>query len=48
MRQSDIDVDTARDSGALTLHTAQDTYCRMGVRPGRDGRVSLRQNRAGP
>ena len=30
MRRADIDVDAARDAGALTLHTAQDTYCRNG------------------
>jgi signal transduction histidine kinase len=30
MRQADIDVDAARDSGALSFHTAQETYCRNG------------------
>jgi signal transduction histidine kinase len=30
MREASIDVDAARESGALTLHTAQDTYCRDG------------------
>ena len=31
MRHADIDVDAALDSGALTLHTKQDTYCRGGT-----------------
>jgi signal transduction histidine kinase len=30
MREASIDVEAARESGALTLHTAQDTYCRDG------------------
>lgn len=30
MRQADFDVDTARNAGALTLHTSQETYCRDG------------------
>ncbi|WP_433624271.1 MEDS domain-containing protein [Halomicrococcus sp. NG-SE-24] len=30
MRRSDVDVDAALESGALTLHSKQDTYCRDG------------------
>jgi signal transduction histidine kinase len=30
MRNADMDVDAALESGALTLHTKQDTYCRGG------------------
>ncbi|WP_435181007.1 MEDS domain-containing protein [Halorussus sp. AFM4] len=30
MRAADFDADAARESGALTLHTSQDTYCRNG------------------
>jgi hypothetical protein len=30
MRKVGIDVDAARDSGALSFHTAQDTYCQNG------------------
>ncbi|PSQ45391.1 histidine kinase [Halobacteriales archaeon SW_6_65_15] len=31
MREADVDVDSAVESGALTLHTKQDTYCRNGA-----------------
>ncbi|NEU56636.1 MEDS domain-containing protein [Halorussus sp. MSC15.2] len=30
MRDAGVDADAARESGALTLHTKQDTYCRNG------------------